>query len=123
MADLKNATDQIFIKDLVLEMSVGIYDHERAQAQRVIVNITLDVESNFGKASLSIDDVVSYEAVANDVRALSAARHYDLLEEFAEHVAAVCLCSPLAQRVLLRIEKPDIIPDTDSVGVEIARFR
>lgn len=111
--------DQIFIRDLTLEMSAGIYDHEKENKQRVIVNVVLDVEKNTNPQG--IDDVVSYEDIANEIINLSVQKHYDLLEEFAENIARACLNVPLVQTASIQLEKPDIIENTKSVGVKINR--
>ncbi len=116
------STDKIFINDLVIEMSAGIYDHEKVNKQRVIINITLDVESNAGKTLTSIDDVVSYEDIVNQVREIAVAKHYDLLEELAEKIAKICTSNKMVHKSTIRLEKPDIISDTKSVGIEIIRY-
>ena len=116
------SADKVFINDLVIEMSAGIYYHEKANKQRVIVNITLDVESNAGKTLTSIDNVVSYEYIVNQVREVAAAKHYDLLEELAEKIAEICASNKMVHKSTIRLEKPDIISDTKSVGIEIIRY-
>ncbi len=113
--------DRVIIRDLTLEMSAGIYTHEKQAKQRVIVNILLDVESNYGRALNSINNVVSYEHIVNAVTEVSEIKHYDLLEEFAEDAAVVCLENPLVLCAQITVEKPDIIESTKSVGVEIMR--
>lgn len=113
--------DQIFVKDLVVVMSAGIYDHEKNNPQRVIFNITLDVESNYGRKVGDIEDVVSYEDIVNDITSLCSAKHYDLLEELAERAADICLSYPRVLICSLTLEKPDIIKNTGSVGIKIMR--
>lgn len=102
-------------------MSAGIYDHEKASNQRIIINITLDVECNAGKTISTINDVVSYEDITNTARQISLAKHYDLLEELAELLASACLENQRVHQVQIRIEKPDIITDVRTVGIEITR--
>jgi 7,8-dihydroneopterin aldolase/epimerase/oxygenase len=46
-----------------------------------------------------------------------------LVETLAERVAADCLADPRAASVRVRIEKPDVIANAGSVGVEINRSR
>ncbi|PCI98414.1 MAG: hypothetical protein COB14_07815 [Alphaproteobacteria bacterium] len=114
-------TDTVFIKDLIIEMSAGIYDHEKAKKQRVIINITLDVKCNANKTLSSINDVVSYEDVTNEVRNIALTKHYDLLEELAELIATACVAHKHVHQAHIRIEKPDIIADVHTVGIEITR--
>ncbi|MBI1302159.1 MAG: FolB domain-containing protein [Alphaproteobacteria bacterium] len=119
---LKN-TDQVFIRDLTLEMSIGIYDHEKAKPQSVIINVVIDVESNLENPPSSINDVVSYENITNQIEDLAKSKHFDLVETFAEDIAKICLSERKAFSASIKIEKPDIIHNTKSVGVEIRRSK
>ncbi|MGH1376851.1 MAG: dihydroneopterin aldolase [Alphaproteobacteria bacterium] len=114
-------SDQIFIKDLVIMMSAGIYDHEKENQQRVIFNVTLEVDSNCSASLNSIIDVTSYEEIANAIEAISGSQHFDLLEELAEKISAHCLSLPKVRSIDLSIEKPDIIQNTKSVGIRVVR--
>ena len=120
MAMSKNL-DYIFIRDLVVKMSAGIYEHEKQAKQRVIINIDLEVKSNITKNLNSISDVVSYEDITNEVINTANSKHYDLLEVFAEDIAQTCLAEEQVISARIRVEKPDIIENTKSVGVEIIR--
>lgn len=114
-------TDTVFIKDLTIEMSAGIYDDEKSNKQRVIINITLDVACNHAKKLLSINDVVSYEDITNEIRKIALEKHYDLLEELAELIASNCLAHKYVHQAHICIGKPDIIEDVLSVGIKITR--
>lgn len=120
MPNLMN-TDKVIINDLIVEMSAGIYDHEKANKQRVIFNVTLDVSSNKDRELKSIDDVTSYENVCEKITFICNQKHYDLLEVLVEIIAQECLKLPHVGSVNIKAEKPDIIPSTKSVGVEIFR--
>ncbi len=121
MPNTSSNTDRVFIKDLTIEMSAGIYDFEKQAKQRVIINVTMDVACNYGKPLKSINEVISYEDIVNDIIETSSAKHYDLLEELAELIATKCLKQEKVKTVNITIEKPDIIKDTASVGIEITR--
>lgn len=123
MPNSSQQSDKIFIRDLTLNMFLGIYDHEKHNTQRVIFNIELNVESNFGKDLKSIDDVVSYEHISNEVKRISQAKNYELAEELAEEIASLCLMDQHVICAHITIEKPDIIENAKSVGVSIIRMR
>ncbi|MGN7438517.1 MAG: dihydroneopterin aldolase [Alcanivorax sp.] len=114
-------TDIVYIRDLTLDMSAGIYEHEKQARQRVIVNVEMTVTSNEGRSLESIDDVVSYENVVLGVRALAEEKHYDLLEDFAEKISVICLTDDRVLAVSVQVEKPDIFNDCAAVGVRITR--
>ncbi len=123
MAMPSQSSDKVFIRDLTIDMYLGIYDHEQKNTQRVILNIELDVESNAGKNLESIDDVVSYEHITNEIKTFAQTNSYQLAEKLAEDIAATCLRDSRILCVHITIEKPDIIQNTKSVGVSIIRIR
>lgn len=115
-------SDIIFIKDLTLNMSIGVYDHEKQKPQRVIVNIEMYIASG-GYDDENLDSTVCYETVTNQITALATQKHYNLVETFAEDIAALCLQNPRIQSLTIEAEKPDIMPGSTRVGVKISRSR
>lgn len=111
----------VFIRDLVLSGSIGVYRHERETRQRVRINLDLAVFEGAADLTDSLRNVVCYETIANAVRALVAARHVNLVETLAERIAALCLDDARVRSVRVRVEKLDVFPDATSVGVEIER--
>lgn len=135
MEDLRvaNATRHhrhVFIRDLVLGASIGVYPHEHTARQRVRINIDLAVEDEpkggVSRSAVGRDDlsrVVDYEAVANKARGIVAAGHVRLVETLAERIAEACLDDDRVFIARIRVEKLDVFPDAGSVGVEIERQR
>ncbi|MFT3987600.1 dihydroneopterin aldolase [Aestuariivirga sp.] len=113
----------VFVRDLELQALIGIYDHEKVQPQRIIVNIDLSVNEGAGPKDDDIGHVVSYEIVVKKVEAIIAAGHINLVETLCEKIAASCLTDRRVAAARVRVEKPDIIPNARSVGVEIERLR
>ncbi len=121
---MPNNWDKVIIRDLKLEMSVGIYEFEKAELQAVIINVTLGVSTNLSASLEDIEEVVSYEDIIKHIEGLAAKRHYDLVERFAEDIAHMCLeYDQKIQDVDVLVEKPDIIKNAASVGVQIKRSR
>jgi dihydroneopterin aldolase len=67
--------------------------------------------------------VVDYGAVADSVRAIVAGGHVRLVETLAERIAEACLADHRVITARIRVEKLDILPDAESVGVEVERRR
>lgn len=111
----------VFVRDLEVKTLIGIYEQEKAAPQRIIVNIDLSVLEGSGDDDIS--HVVSYEIVVKKVEAIIAEGHTNLIETLCEKVAAACLKDKRVMAARVRIEKPDIIPNARSVGVEIERVR
>lgn len=124
IADARAAIRHVFVRDLVLECSIGIHPHEHESVQRVRVNLDLAVregETN-GHLDDDIGNVVCYEKLTDGVRELVSRGHVNLVETLAEDVAAMCLGDKRVRSARVRIEKLDIMKDAVSVGVEIERF-
>ena len=120
----------VFIRDMVLAASIGVYAHEHAAMQRIRINADLGVADDAGGAqsrpAVGRDDlgrVVSYEDVAHAIRAIVAAGHVMLVETLAERIAESCLRDPRVLLVRVRVEKLDVFADAGSAGVEIERRR
>ncbi|MBL6077030.1 dihydroneopterin aldolase [Belnapia sp. T18] len=116
----------VFVRGLTLQARLGIYPHEKARPQRVIVGVELAVEDESAPASVGPDDlrrVVNYESVVKAARAAAEDGHTLLVETLAERIAAAALADPRVASARVTIEKPDAFPDAASVGVTIERLR
>jgi dihydroneopterin aldolase len=112
----------VFVRDMVLQAAIGVYAHEHGSKQRVRVNVDLAVtETGIGLDQL--DQVVSYESVVKQVRAIVGAGHVKLVETLAERIGAACLEDGRVLRARVRVEKLDVFDDTAAVGVTIERCK
>lgn len=128
LADAGRATRHMFIRDLILEASIGVYAHEHAAPQRIRINIDLavtdDSQDKLSRPSVGRDDVsrvVDYEAIVIKTRKLVAAGHVQLVETLAERLAQACLDDPRITLARIRVEKLDVFADAASAGVEVER--
>lgn len=121
IADADRAIRHVFVRDLVLDCSIGVHAHEKGEAQRVRVNLDLAVREDRDIAD-DIGNVVCYEAMVSGIRGLVGAGHINLVETLAERIAAMCLEDRRVRTARVRVEKLDVFPDATSVGVEIERF-
>lgn len=121
IADAKRRIRHVFVRDLVLDARIGVYAHEREGAQRVRINLDLAVVEPDQGIGDDIRDVVCYEAVVDDTKAIIAEGHMNLVETLAEKIAARILARETTTSVRVRVEKLDAVADAASVGVEIER--
>lgn len=122
IADARAGLRHVFLRDMMLAASIGIYAHEHAAAQRIRVNVDLGVEEGDSRAD-ELSRVVDYERVADTVRGLVAEGHVKLVETLAERIAQACLADPRVRLARVRVEKLDVFADTASAGVEVERMR
>ena len=120
LADAKSKTRHVFIRDMVLLCSIGVYEHEHEKPQRIRVNLDLSVSESIHNDN--IDHVVCYEEVSNKVRSIVDGDHTNLCETLAEKIAQACLEDMRVKCARVCVEKLDVFKDIASVGVEIERF-
>jgi len=120
IADSNRRIRHVFVRDLMIEGRVGIYSHEKANAQRLRINLDLSVTDEPLPAD-HIRHVVCYEEVVDQVRAIIDRGHVNLVETLAEDIAATILQTPAVRAVRVRVEKLDVLENVSSVGVEIER--
>ncbi|MCF8480620.1 MAG: dihydroneopterin aldolase [Rhodospirillum sp.] len=111
----------LFVNGLELMARIGVYPQEREAPQRIRISINLCVREDGADPGDDIDNVVSYETLVTGTRAIVTEGHVNLVETLAERIAALALSDPRVVEARVRVEKPDIFPETESVGVEILR--
>ena len=118
----------VFVRDMVLTASIGIYPHEHRDRQRVRINVDLAVDDETAQAGGivgpdELNRVVNYENIAVTVRAIAGSGHTRLVETMAERIAEACLVDARVRIARIRVEKLDIFADAVSAGVEVERQR
>lgn len=116
----------VFVRGLAVQARLGVYPHEKAAPQCVVIGVELAVEDEAAPSSVGADDlrrVVDYERVVRAARAVAEGGHTLLVETLAERIAAAALEDPRVLRARVSVEKPDAFPDVASVGVVIERAR
>ena len=114
---------RMFVRDLVLPALVGVWAHERDREQRIRVNIDLSIAEAGGPLHDELAEVVSYDDIVAAVRAVITEGHVRLIETLAERFAERCLDDDRVRSAWVRIEKLDVLPEAESVGIEIERVR
>lgn len=87
------------------------------------MSLTLECDTRPAAASERIEDAVDYSAVADRARTLVETGGFQLVETLCDRLAAACLEDPRVRACVVRVEKPDALPDAAGVGVTIRRER
>ena len=117
------ALRRVFVRDLELMASVGVYELEKRYEQRLIISVDLLVLDDYDGRSDSLSAVLDYSSVVSGIRTIVESGHTNLLETLAERIAQRCLSDARVVRAVVRLEKPDIVPGCRTVGIEIVRDR
>lgn len=114
---------RVFVRDLVLDAEIGVHAHEKNRRQRVRINIDLTVSDSGAPHNDQLRNVVCYEDIVEGVKSILTSGHINLVETLSEAIADLVLADLRVSRVRVRIEKLDAVPEAESVGVELERFR
>lgn len=115
--------DQVIIRDLIARGIIGINDWEREKPQEILINIVMFTDLHKAGESDDIADCVNYRTVSKKVQMHAEAAQRFTVEALASDLARLCLEEPGVQKVRLRVEKPNAVRFSRSVGVEIERSR
>jgi dihydroneopterin aldolase len=119
MTDDDTVLDRVFVRDLVLDVEIGVYTHEKGVTQPVRFSVDVDIIPPSDALDDDIGRTFDYDTIIGGIKDIIARGHINLVETLAERIAHHCLAHPRAARVAVRIEKLDKEPG--AVGVEIVR--
>jgi len=114
------ATDRLIVRNFILPVEIGAYQHERGHKQHVRFNVFADV-ALLSNNPQDMRHIVSYDLIMDAIRQLVAQGHVDLVETLAEDIASSVLEHEAVRRVIVRVEKLDLEPE--AVGIEIERHK
>lgn len=113
----------VFVRGLELFGSVGVYEHEKRNEQRVMVSLDLAIQDDYDGRSDRLEHVYDYDLAINAVKSTVQSSHFNLIETLAERIAEACLVDRRVLAVRVRVEKPDVLSSCRTVGIEMRRSR
>jgi dihydroneopterin aldolase len=114
---------KVIIKNLVLNIFIGIHDFEKKKKQKVRFNIEVITNPFVKPNNKDLKTILNYEEIINKIKDLVRKEHHELLEDLAENIFTIIFQNRLAQKVKIKIEKLEIIKNSESVGVEFSKSR
>ena len=121
--NLFNYEKKILIKDLILDLKLGYYDFEKGKVQKVKFSLEIDYEDKKPTNDKDIKSIVNYGQVVKLITKLAKKKHYNFLETLAEDVFDVLFKDKRIGKIMLQIEKLEIIKECASVGIQITKKR
>ena len=114
---------KVIIKNLVLNIFIGIHNFEKKKKQKVRFNIEVITNPFVKPNNKDLTTILNYEEIINKIKILVKKDHHELLEDLAENIFTIIFQNRLAQKVKIKIEKLEIIKNSESVGVEFSKSR
>ena len=120
---LFNYEKKILIKELTLDLKLGYYEFEKEKKQKVKFSLEIDYEDKKPTSDKDIKSIVNYGQVVRLITKLTKNKHYNFLETLAEDVFDILFKDKRIGKIMLQIEKLEILKECTSVGIQITKKR
>ena len=120
-----SAPDRLAVRGIECHGHHGVFDFEREQGQRFVIDLALGVDTRPAAASDDLQDTVDYGSLVAAVRRGVENDPVDLIETLAERIARICLADERVAWTEVTVHKPEAPIDgtfTD-VALTITRSR
>lgn len=114
---------KVIIKDLIFNTFIGLHDFEKNKKQIIKFNIEIYTNNKLQPDEQDLNSIINYEDVINKIETITNKKHYLLLETLAEDIFSNLFENKNIISIKLKIEKPEIIKNTSSVGIEVVKKR
>ncbi len=113
--------DKIFIKSLVVETAIGVFEWEKHVPQRLCLDLEIGADIAAAAASDQLQDTIDYKAVAKRAQAFMQGERFDLVETLAHRLADTLAAEFGMAYIRLTLSKPGAVRGSDAVGIVIER--
>ena len=116
-------SQSIFFRDIGLLCKIGVYEHERRNPQRVIINLKLILSKELSPKNDKIDETLNYDIVYRKIRDITSSQHFNLVETLANQIFKYLKSLNKVSDLTVSVAKPDIYEDCSGVGYEITSIK
>ena len=114
---------KVFIKNLILNVFIGIHNFEKKKKQRVRFNIEVVTNHYIKPSNKDLSTILNYEDLIDKIKLLVKKQHHELIEDLAENIFEIIFQNRLVKKISIKIEKLDIIKNSESVGIEFSKSK
>lgn len=98
---------RLYIKDLIIEATHGLYDHEKRTKQRFLVSVELEIDISRAAQSDNVADTLDWGELREEIIAIVQDNSFNLIERLAQVVAEAMLKHHGVSKVSVAIDKID----------------
>ena len=106
----------VVVRDLAIQLSIGVHDHEKLAPQRLLVSVEADLAVKDDEHD-AVSATLDYDVICDFVRALAREPHVELQETVARRILSFILSLPSVEAARVSTRKPDVFDDCRYVGV------
>ena len=120
---LFNYEKKVLIKELILNIKLGYFDFEKEKPQKVKFSLEANYKDKKPTNDKDLKSIVNYDKLVRLIKKLIRNRYYNFLETLAEDIFDELFKDKRIDKIVLKIEKLEIIKDCSSVGIQISKKR
>ena len=120
---LFNYEKKVLIKELILNIKLGYFDFEKEKPQKVKFSLEANYKDKKPTNDKDLKSIVNYDKLVRLIKKLVKNKHYNFLETLAEDIFDELFKDKRIDKIVLKIEKLEIIKDCSSVGIQISKKR
>ena len=113
--------DKIYIEDLRIKATIGIFDWEKKIKQEVSISYEIPHDNKKAAAEDIIEATTDYKTITKTIIAFVEGNKFELVETFAEKIAEMVIKDFKVEEIRLRVSKPGALRFSKDVGVIIER--
>ena len=120
---LFNYEKKVLIKELILNIKLGYFNFEKEKPQKVKFSLEANYKDKKPTNDKDLKSIVNYDKLVRLIKKLVKNKHYNFLETLAEDIFDELFKDKRIDKIVLKIEKLEIIKDCSSVGIQISKKR
>lgn len=112
-------TGWLLVQDLILDMSIGVYDTEKEKSQKVLINADIELHWPQSRIADSLDTTRDYMDVVTLFETLVAGEHIHLVEHLLEQAAKEMAAWPDVKSGTIEAYKLEVLREPGRVGCRL----
>ena len=118
---MKRRYRKILINNLIMQAFVGVYENEKQNKQRIIVNVELLLSNDTEPKQDNLEATQDYSQFRKCLIDIIQSQHFQLLEVLVEKIHSSLMINSYVLGVKVNISKPDIFNDCE-VAYELSNI-
>ena len=118
---MKVRNRKILINNLIIQASVGVYEHEKQNKQKIIVNVELLLSNDSEPEQDNLESTQDYSQFRKCLIDIIQSQHFQLLEVLVEKIHSTLMVNSYVIGAKVNISKPNIFNDCE-VAYELSNI-
>ena len=118
---MKVRNRKILINNLIIQASIGVYEHEKINKQKIIVNVELLLSNDSEPKQDNLKSTQDYSEFRKCLIDIIQSQHFQLLEILVEKIHSTLMVNSHVIGAKVNISKPNIFNDCE-VAYELSNI-